>query len=81
MAENSAVDSAAEGLRQRKAPIRANTSAEARQAVLDLNALEENSEKEEKDRKTFGRTADGTGLSRPIPLGRASHGVAGADHG
>ncbi|KAK4934846.1 phosphatidylethanolamine N-methyltransferase [Elasticomyces elasticus] len=50
--------SAADGLRQRNAPIRANTSEEARQAVLDLNAAEENSDKPEKDRKTFGRTPD-----------------------
>ena len=60
-----ASQSAAEGLRQRNAPLRANTSEEARQTVLDLNAAEETSDKLEKDRKTFGRTPDGTGTSTP----------------
>lgn len=63
-----AAQSAAEGLRQRNAPIQANTSEEARQTVLDLNAAEENSDKLEKDRKTFGRTPDGTGTSEPLPF-------------
>lgn len=56
-------ESAAEGLRKRNAPIHANTQQEARQAVLDLNAAEEKSNKQEQDRKTFGRTPDGTGTS------------------
>ena len=49
-------------LRKRNAPIRVNTSEEARQTVLELNALEENKDvKDEKDKKTFGRTPGGTG--------------------
>lgn len=46
----------------RNAPIHANTEEDARQAVLQLNALEEKSAKDEKDRKTYGRTPDGTGM-------------------
>lgn len=56
-------ESAAEGLRKRNAPIHASTQEEARQAVLDLNAAEEKSDKKEQDRKTFGRTPNGTGTS------------------
>jgi hypothetical protein len=58
---DSTTESAAEGLRQRNAPIRATNQEEARQAVLNLNAAEEKSDKQEEDRKTFGRTPDGTG--------------------
>ena len=62
MAKDASVNSATEGLRKRpNAPIRAATQGEARQAVLQLNALEEKSAKDEKDKKTFGRTPDGTG--------------------
>ena len=62
MAEDASVESATEGLRNRpNAPIRAATRQDAREAVLQLNAMEENSAKEEKDKKTFGRTPDGTG--------------------
>lgn len=51
-----------EELRRRNAPIRANTSEEARQTVLELNALEEKKDVEdEKEKKTFGRTPGGTG--------------------
>jgi len=52
---------ATEGLRQRNAPLHASSTEEARQAVLDLNASEEKSAKDESDKKTFGRTPDGTG--------------------
>ena len=51
----------AENLRKRNVPIQARTEDEARNAVLDLNAQEERTAKDEKDRKTFGRTPDGTG--------------------
>ena len=51
----------AENLRKRNVPIQAKSEAEARNTVLELNAHEERTTKEEKDRKTFGRTPDGTG--------------------
>ena len=51
----------AENLRKRNVPIQARSEAEARNTVLELNAHEERTTKEEKDRKTFGRTPDGTG--------------------
>jgi hypothetical protein len=51
----------AEGLRERNVSLQANGHEEARKAVLHLNALEEKAEKEEQDRKTFGRTPDGIG--------------------
>lgn len=54
-------EAATEGLRKMNTPIHADTEAEARQVVLNLNAVEEKSDKQEKDRKTFGRTPDGTG--------------------
>ncbi|KIW82340.1 hypothetical protein Z517_05367 [Fonsecaea pedrosoi CBS 271.37] len=65
MAKPSTGDSATENLRRRNAPIRANTQEDARKAVLELNALEEKEAKDEKDRKTFGRTPDGTVFTVP----------------
>ena len=50
-----------EGLRQRNKPIKAPTKEDARQTVLQLNALEEDKDVKEADKKTFGRTPDGTG--------------------
>ena len=51
-----------ESLRQRNAPLQTNSESEARRTVLELNALEEKKDvKNEKDKKTFGRTPDGTG--------------------
>ncbi|KEF53058.1 phosphatidylethanolamine N-methyltransferase [Exophiala aquamarina CBS 119918] len=58
-------ESATEGLRNRNAPMQAANQSEARQAVLQLNALEEKSTKNEKDRKTFGRTPSGTVFTVP----------------
>jgi len=49
------------GLRQRNVPVQAKSNEEARQTVLQLNALEEQTGKEDADKKTFGRTPDGTG--------------------
>lgn len=49
------------GLRERNVPIHTGTEDAARAAVIGLNAEEENGGKDEKDRKTFGRTPDGTG--------------------
>jgi hypothetical protein len=43
--------------------MRAATQEDARQTVLELNALEEVKDVKDEDRKTFGRTADGTGES------------------
>lgn len=55
-----------EGLRQRNAPLQAKSTNEARQTVLELNALEDKKDvKDEKDKKTFGRTPDGTGIYLP----------------
>lgn len=51
----------ADQLRECNIPIQANNGEEARRAVLHLNALEENAEKTEKDKKTFGRTPEGIG--------------------
>lgn len=51
----------AEGLRQRNVPVQANSAEEARKAVLQLNALEDDTDKMDGDKKTFGRTPDGTG--------------------
>lgn len=48
-------------LRHRNVPTQAISVDEARTAVLELNAQEEKDSKDEKDRKTFGRTPDGTG--------------------
>lgn len=50
-----------EGLRERSVPQRTKTADEARKAVIELNDVEEKSNKDEKDKKTFGRTPDGTG--------------------
>ena len=51
-----------DGLRQRNTPLQATSQEEARQTVLELNALEEDKDgADEKDKKTFGRTPDGTG--------------------
>lgn len=54
-------ESSLEGLRKRNVAIYAQSDEEARKAVLELNAREETSEKKEEDKKTFGRTPDGTG--------------------
>ena len=50
-----------QGLRERNISLQTNGDDEARKAVLHLNALEENGEKQDKDKKTFGRTPDGIG--------------------
>lgn len=50
-----------EGLRQRNIPVQVDSSEEARQAVLQLNALEERSTRDKGRKKTYGRTASGTG--------------------
>jgi len=50
-----------EGLRQRNVPVQAKSNEEARQTVLQLNALEDRTDKDDADKKTFGRTPDGKG--------------------
>ena len=50
-----------EGLHQRNVPVQAKSTEDARQTVLQLNALEEKTGKDDADKKTFGRTPDGTG--------------------
>ena len=56
-----------EGLRQRNAPLQAKTVGEARQTVLELNALEDKKDvADEKDKKVFGRTPDGTGKQNAL---------------
>ena len=49
------------GLRERNTPQRASTAEIAKETVLDLNAEEYHSDKNARDRKTFGRTPDGVG--------------------
>lgn len=56
----------AEDLRKRNVPTQVRSEDEARNAVLELNAQEERTTKDEKDRKTFGRTPDGTGRTSGI---------------
>lgn len=55
-----------EGLRERlphqpEAPVKAENVDVAQDAVKALNEQEAGEEKQEKDKKTFGRTTDGTG--------------------
>lgn len=63
MSDSMAADaSEREGLRQRNAPLQAKSTDEARQTVLELNALEDKKTvQNETDKKTFGRTPDGKG--------------------
>ncbi|ETI21213.1 hypothetical protein G647_07558 [Cladophialophora carrionii CBS 160.54] len=65
MANPSAGDAATESLRKRNTPLRVNSKEDARRAVLELNALEEKEVKDDKDRKTFGRTPGGTVFTVP----------------
>jgi hypothetical protein len=55
----------ADSLRERNVPVRARTEDDARKAVLELNAYEERTQKDEQNRKTYGRTPEGIGLSSP----------------
>ena len=58
------------GLRERNTPQHASTAEEAKQVVQDLNAEEYHSDKDMKDKRTFGRTPDGIGrcLRGNVPL-------------
>ena len=57
----------AEGLRERNVPVHAATEEDARKTVLELNAQEERTQKDEENRKTYGRTPGGIGQS-PLEL-------------
>ena len=50
-----------EGLRERNVPVKAQTGDDARKVVLELNAFEERTHRDEEKRKTYGRTPDGIG--------------------
>jgi phosphatidylethanolamine N-methyltransferase len=62
----------ADSLRERNAPVRARTEDDARKTVLELNAHEERTQKDEQNRKTYGRTPEGIGLSLPTTSGKIS---------
>lgn len=49
------------GLRERNVKQQASSADEAKEAVQELNTEEQHAAKSEKDKKTFGRTPDGTG--------------------
>ena len=53
-------------------PQQAKNADEARQVVVDLNTAEEKADKEDSEKRTFGRTADGTGMSLVHNLARFS---------
>jgi hypothetical protein len=55
----------ADSPRERNVPVRAHTENDARKAVLELNAYEERTQKDEQNRRTYGRTPEGIGLSPP----------------
>jgi hypothetical protein len=64
-----------EGLRERlpqqaEAPIKAENTQAASDAVKALNEKEAGEQKDEKDKKTFGRTPDGTGAYKTDTLPR-----------
>ena len=56
----------ASGLRERlpqqtDAPLKAESADAAQDAVRQLNQQEQSQDKDEKEKKTYGRTSDGTG--------------------
>ena len=59
--EASGVAINADSLRERNVPVCAATEEDARKAVLELNAQEERTKKDEQNKKTYGRTPDGIG--------------------
>lgn len=61
-----------DGLRERlphrpESPVKAENADVAQEAVQVLNEQEAGQEKDEKDKKTYGRTPDGTGAYTTIP--------------
>jgi hypothetical protein len=64
-----------EGLRERiphqaEAPVKTEDTHVASDSVKELNAKEAGEQKDEKDKKTFGRTPDGTGAYKTDTLPR-----------
>ena len=62
--EDSANEFYRRGLRERNIPQHAPTVELAKKTVQDLNAEEYHSGKDERTRRTFGRTPDGVGTCR-----------------
>ena len=58
--------------RERNVPVHARTENDARKAVLELNAYEERTQKDEQNRRTYGRTPEGIGRSPPTTSGNIS---------
>jgi phosphatidylethanolamine N-methyltransferase len=60
---NTGTAAASSQLRERPSakPLHLHNSDDAKQRVLELNEQEEKDNKNEEQRKTFGRTSDGTG--------------------
>ena len=50
-----------DGLRERNKPVRAGSVDEARRVVIELNAVEDRKDDNDKHKRTFGRTPDGVG--------------------
>lgn len=67
-ASQSPSDLDAIGLRERNVKQQASSAGEAKGTVQGLNTEEEHAAKPEKDKKTFGRTPDGTGRYRAQQL-------------
>jgi len=61
---HSSSDLDAIGLRERTVKQQARSASEAKETVQELNTEEQDAAKPEKDKKTFGRTPDGTGRYR-----------------
>lgn len=59
--EDSGTGIDAEGLRERKIPQHTSASESVEAGVWNLNSKEEHAEKDDKEKKTFGRTPNGTG--------------------
>lgn len=61
---HSSSDLDAIGLRERNVKQQASSAGEAKETVQGMNTGEQHAAKPEKDKKTFGRTPDGTGRYR-----------------
>ena len=61
-----------DGLRERNVPQQACSTTQARQMVQGLNSEQQQNEKDEKDKKTYGRTPDGTGRCCLFARGRGA---------
>ena len=72
--EDSANEFYRQELRERNTPQHAPTAELAKKTVQDLNAEEYHSGKDERTRRTFGRTPDGVGTCRLLSLHGSSKG-------